>query len=793
MNWNFPLYAIAYPLNVLFAIWLALTIWRRSRTRSGKVFSVFLLLVAIWTFLRMMETILLPMPEKLFWARLQYIPIVGSGPVWLQFCYEHQNQRKLSIPGLGLLWVIPALTLAFLFNPQTTFLIWSKINPPSIPGLQVLLYEHGPWFWVIVIYTYLLILFGAWILLQGRRDTQSVFRKQALALLGGLLLPIGGNLLYLSWFNPLPGLDWTPFGFSLTALIYAISLFRLHLFDLSPISSQQVLHHIRDALLVLDDQQRLVEANSAAQQLLNLPTHWAGLSIKETGRFELSPQADEKTQVRIFHRNDHCFELRSLPLAAGRLLILRDVTQQQRLQDELRESKESYQRLIELSPEMICVHAAGKILYVNPTGATLIGAANAEELIGRPLLSFVHPDDRAAVIERVHRTETQKQVTEWIEERFLHLDGSPLPVEVISAPILYHGTTATLVLAHDIQKRKAAEQAETEQRQLVEALSRTADALNSTLQLDEVLNRILDGVGGIVPNDAVSLMMLEGNNVIITHSRGYLERGLEEYVRGFCVPLSELATLRHIIETGQTLVIPHTVESPLWMQLNDGCWIQSYMGAPINIKGEIVGFLNLDSVTPNFYTPQHAKRLQAFLNQAATAIENARLYREVQQLAIMDELTGLYNRRGLLAAGEKEIERSRRYHHNLSILFMDVDHFKQFNDTYSYAVGDRALRHVADALRHILREMDIIGRYGGDEFVVLLPNTFTNDARLIATRIQAHLNENPLQVRQGNLPVNVSIGIYDLPNQDTPLLSLLETAGQIMHQAKQNYSGIASL
>ncbi|MCA1954316.1 MAG: GGDEF domain-containing protein [Anaerolinea sp.] len=124
---------------------------------------------------------------------------------------------------------------------------------------------------------------------------------------------------------------------------------------------------------------------------------------------------------------------------------------------------------------------------------------------------------------------------------------------------------------------------------------------------------------------------------------------------------------------------------------------------------------------------------------------------------------------------------------------MDVDHFKDFNNTYSYAVGDRALRHVADTLRASLREVDIIARYGGDEFVVFLPQTPLNEAKGIAERIQRQLAQNPLEVRQGSLPVNVTIGIYDLSQKDVNLLSVLETAGKIMRQAKENYSGIASL
>ena len=121
---------------------------------------------------------------------------------------------------------------------------------------------------------------------------------------------------------------------------------------------------------------------------------------------------------------------------------------------------------------------------------------------------------------------------------------------------------------------------------------------------------------------------------------------------------------------------------------------------------------------------------------AAIALENARLYAEVQQLVVVDELTGLYNRRGLVQFGEREFTRSARFARPLSALMIDLDHFKTVNDTYGHAAGDRVLRQVADCLRSKTRSVDILARYGGEELLLLLPEADLAQATQVAERLR---------------------------------------------------------
>lgn len=159
-----------------------------------------------------------------------------------------------------------------------------------------------------------------------------------------------------------------------------------------------------------------------------------------------------------------------------------------------------------------------------------------------------------------------------------------------------------------------------------EALHDTAAVLNSTLRLDEVLERILANVDKVVPYDMATVMLIESGVARVVGSQGYAERGLEETILALRFPIAQLRNLRMMAETGAPLIIPDTQQFEGWIQFPETHWVRSYLGAPIRAEGEIIGFINLDSATPDYHTPAHAQRLQSFADQAAVAIRNARHY-----------------------------------------------------------------------------------------------------------------------------------------------------------------------
>jgi diguanylate cyclase (GGDEF)-like protein len=174
-----------------------------------------------------------------------------------------------------------------------------------------------------------------------------------------------------------------------------------------------------------------------------------------------------------------------------------------------------------------------------------------------------------------------------------------------------------------------------------------------------------------------------------------------------------------------------------------------------------------------------------FASQVAVALENARLYAEVQQSAITDDLTDLYNRRGFYEMGRREVERSQRYSRPLCAMFLDIDHFKQVNDRWGHAVGDQVLYHLAESLRHHVRSIDLIGRYGGEEFVLLLPETDQQQALVVAERLRAGVEALVSPTAKGPVAITISIGVAVLTAEHESLEALIAQADKGLYQAKE--------
>lgn len=177
-----------------------------------------------------------------------------------------------------------------------------------------------------------------------------------------------------------------------------------------------------------------------------------------------------------------------------------------------------------------------------------------------------------------------------------------------------------------------------EQRNLAEALRDTAMALNSSLSLSEVMEKMLDNIGRVIPHDSANIMLIEDNKIArVARSRGYVEPELEDGLNNLRLSIEDTVILRSMCESQMPLVIPDTRRSDDWLDMLGGAALLSYAGVPIMGRGKVIGFLNLGSLQVNYFTTNHAERLQAFSAQAAVAIQNAQLYEQAQELATLHE------------------------------------------------------------------------------------------------------------------------------------------------------------
>jgi len=205
-------------------------------------------------------------------------------------------------------------------------------------------------------------------------------------------------------------------------------------------------------------------------------------------------------------------------------------------------------------------------------------------------------------------------------------------------------SSANEQLKQEIEERKRAQEAqlrsqlaEHEQRTLAEALRDIAALLNSTLNLDEVLDRILAEIGQVVPHDTANIILIEDNMARVVRDRSRVDviSPREDLERRFS--LDELPNLYQMLQSKHPLIIEDTHLIADWVSRPGTGWVRSYLGTPVQIDGEVIGFINLNSAAPGFFNSIHADRLRAFANQAATAIRNASLYKRAQALAAMEE------------------------------------------------------------------------------------------------------------------------------------------------------------
>jgi len=197
--------------------------------------------------------------------------------------------------------------------------------------------------------------------------------------------------------------------------------------------------------------------------------------------------------------------------------------------------------------------------------------------------------------------------------------------------------------------------------------------------------------------------------------------------------------------------------------------------------------LDVQSEELGAFDESDLKTLQTLADQLAVAMENARLYEGTQQLAITDGLTGLYNLRYFYETLEKEIQRSERYHRSVSLIILDIDDFKTYNDLYGHLAGDDLLIELAQLMSKMTRQTDTLARYGGEEFVIILPETEPESAKSLAERLLEEVREYRFSIQDGQIigQITISLGVATYPHHADTTKALVDAADTALLRAKR--------
>jgi diguanylate cyclase (GGDEF)-like protein len=318
------------------------------------------------------------------------------------------------------------------------------------------------------------------------------------------------------------------------------------------------------------------------------------------------------------------------------------------------------------------------------------------------------------------------------------------------------------------------------QRDVAETLRATMSELSASLDPDEVMRRLLEAVTRLLPGDAAALLGRDGDRFVLT--AGYGSAHLSDAVgRTFAAADEVLAALDGL--TGphaETRATDWT--GPLGTLLGRP---RSWLAIPVAERGEPLGTLLVGSTGGDLPPEAQVQVVAALVGQGMIAYENARLFSQVRRLATIDGLTGLYNRNHFFAEAGRQLQLAQRHRRPAAVIMLDINHFKQINDTYGHPVGDEVIRAVATRLRETSRDTDVVGRYGGEEFVLVTPEAGGGATRL-AERLRAAVCERPVQTEAGGLTVTISVGMAHVDGGEQDLSDLLARADGALYTAKQN-------
>ncbi|NPV87343.1 MAG: diguanylate cyclase [Anaerolineae bacterium] len=813
----------ATTLIALLVVWRA---WKLRRAPGGRMLALFAAAVAEWNLCAGIEALVTTIPAKVLWSQLEYIGTVSIVPTLLAFVLDYLNiprTRRLTL----LTWGISLLTLLFAWSNPLHGWMWSGFRWAD-QARNILIYEHGWWFWVLVAYIYLAT---GWALIRlghAWRKAAPPYQQQMSIMIIGLLSPLAFSIMYLSGLNPIPYLDITPMGMLLTVLGFYIGLTRYRLISLSPVAIEQIFDEIDSGILIFNSRLQLVEINRTARQLLNLE----GDILGKQSRTLLAACPDVETAVQS--GKPSCFEttlpgdpprwvdVRLSPLAdpreGGYLLTLHDRTQHKAAEETIRQTALDisaaldYDRLFQLILERIVHvipfdHASitlqdGNTLRVAagysrlPSPAPLIGQrfslsatpytailATRQTLrsaeTSDPLPGFLPPPQPA---QRAVMT-----VPFFDQEGYnglLHFDRSAAAPFSAREQHLGEVFAAQLSVALANARLYAeARRTATEQSVLIEILH----AITAQLNLDELLTTADQQLRRLI--DLPMLLIVLYHPEKAEWERIYL-RGADE---SRVVPTASIrqGITGYIIQHNQPLLLANPEEIDVFLRhhrrQNLGLMPTSFMGAPLHSGGRLLGAVASEHYQPgrSFSQTEFALFCQA-AEQISIALHNALLYRQLEQLATHDALTQLYNRRHFLQQAQREFLRARRYKKPLAAVMIDLDHFKQINDTYGHSSGDQVLIQFAEVCRQSLRGSDLLARYGGEEFVLLLPETPLAEAREAAERLHRTIEARLFRIEQGSARITASFGVSVMQPEDASIEALINRADRALYTAKQN-------
>jgi diguanylate cyclase (GGDEF)-like protein/PAS domain S-box-containing protein len=461
----------------------------------------------------------------------------------------------------------------------------------------------------------------------------------------------------------------------------------------------------------------------------------------------------------------------------------RDISKRKKVEEALRKSQQKFDSLFRSSPEaLVYVDEKSNILDINSQFTKLFGYT-LEEIKGRNINDgMIHPQDKIEEAEYLYQKSLLSSYYNFESIR-KKKNGFLFPVNISGSQVVIEGKVKGRIASYrDITQFIQNEK-------LQQVLYNISKAANSPISLGQLYPIIHRELGNIIDttNFFIALTDYQKDEV-------YFPYFVDEKDKDFpIINFSETNSLTvYVIKTDQPLLADYKKLKKMVAQreLNVIGTITEksiWLGVPLKVESKTIGAMAVQSYTnPKLYSEKDIEIMEFVSNQIATAIERKRMEEKLQKLIRIDSLTGCYSRGYGLELLDRQIKLSYRSKSHLLLAFLDIDNFKSINDTFGHDEGDKVLKEVVELFKSTLREVDIICRMGGDEFLLIFPDNSLKDASLIRERLNKKLTKLN-QTLKKPYKVGLSIGLSEYnPANPQPIDELIQIADQGMYKDKQN-------
>ncbi len=474
------------------------------------------------------------------------------------------------------------------------------------------------------------------------------------------------------------------------------------------------------------------------------------------------------------------------------IISLFDITKSKKAEVELLASEERYRNLVDnLGEGIVIIDQNLQFQFANPSANQILGVPTGT-LEHTYLNEYIKEESLFFISQQINSLKANKSNT--FELEVLRRDGQHRFVQMFARPQFDTGGNFTGIfgIIHDITDQKKSEERRVARSQFEEMLTNISTRFINveSEDIDTEINAVLKHMGQFEKVDRAYVFRIDTKKKNMSNTHEWCRDGISPKLPEMQnIPTNDFPWILEQI-TCDPLVISHIQDMPESARREKELFskhkIKSLANFPMWVNLELVGFVGFDSVlTEHIWDLENISMLQQFANIVSNAIERSRLLKILEDRAIRDELTGVLNRRGFLQIANNELARAHRYHHPIGMILLDMDHLKKVNDTYGHIAGDLALQDIAKHCLMNIREHDVLGRWGGDEFVILLPESDRESTLAVAMRLQKSIIGHTLTVSGRDLHLSISAGIALADKNIASIDELFRNADAALYLAKE--------